>query len=84
MEILYTARFIRSYKKLPIEVQGDVKTAVEAFKHAKNHEYLRLHKLKGNMKQYYAFSANFTHRIVVKLDKEKAYCMDVGDHSVYD
>ncbi len=84
MEILYTARFIRSYKKLPVLVQGDVEKALEDFKRKENHETLRLHKLHGRMKQYHAFSANFEYRIVVKVEKDCVYCMDVGDHSIYE
>ena len=84
MEILYTARFIRSYKKLPQAVQSDVESALEDFKDKKNHEQLKLHKLHGNMKPYHAFSANFSYRIVVKIEKNISYCMDVGDHTVYE
>jgi mRNA-degrading endonuclease RelE of RelBE toxin-antitoxin system len=84
MEVLYTARFIRSYKKLPVAVQHDVESALLDYKDTKNHERLKLHKLHGNMKQYHAFSANFSYRIVVKIEKNTTYCMDVGDHTVYE
>lgn len=84
MEVFFTARFLRTYKKLPPGVQHDVENAIEAFKSSKNHEQLKLHKLHGKLKQYHAFSANFSYRIILKLSKDKAYCMDVGDHGVYE
>lgn len=84
MEVLFTARFLRSYNKLPLEVPDDVVHAVEEFKQPRNHEMLKLHKLHGKMKKYHAFSANFSYRIIVKIEKGSAYCMDVGDHSIYE
>ena len=83
MEIFYTRRFLRRLKKLPVGVQEDVIQAVERFSKRENHEQIRLHKLSGRMKKYHAFSANYTHRIVVEIQKEKAYMITVGDHDVY-
>lgn len=84
MEFLFTARFLRSYSKLPVELQSDIETAVEEFKQKKNHEKLKLHKLHGKQKKYYAFSANFSYRIIIKKESKIVYFMDVGDHSIYE
>ncbi len=84
MEVLFTARFLRSYNKLPPAVQDDVSSAVDAFKQKSNHEALKLHKLHVQMKKYHAFSANFSYRIIVKIEKKVAYFMDVGDHCIYE
>lgn len=84
MEVLFTARFLRSYNKLPLAVQDDVVHAVEEFRQKENHGVLKLHKLHGKMKKYHAFSANFSYRIIIKIEKNTAYCMDVGDHSIYE
>ena len=83
MQVLYTARFLRSFNKLPNAVQRDVEKAIVQFGKSPKHTSLRLHKLSGRMKKYHAFSANYNHRVVVKLNKHNAYCMDVGDYSVY-
>ena len=83
MELLFTARFLRSLKKLSPEVQKDVIASVEEFKNKKNHKKLGLHKLHGDMKAYHAFSSNFYHRVIIKISKTKVYCMDVGTHDVY-
>ncbi len=84
MEVFFTARFLRSYNKLPLAVQDDVQEAVEKFKQKQNHEALKLHKLHGKMKKYHAFSANFSYRIIIKIEKNSVYYMDVGDHSIYE
>lgn len=83
MEFLYTARFLRSLKKLPQELQSDILASIEEYKDIENHKKLNVHKLQGEMKMYYAFSANFYYRIVIKKDKNKVYYMDVGTHDVY-
>ncbi len=83
MEFLYTAKFLRSLKKLPSLIQADVISSVTEFKNKKNHPKLGLHKLQGKMKKYHAFSANFQYRIIIKIDKDTIYFMDVGTHEVY-
>ena len=83
MEFLYTAKFLRSLKKLPHEIQSDVFMAVKAFVDKENHKQLSLHKLHGTMKKYYAFSANFQYRIILKIEKKTIYFMDVGTHEMY-
>ena len=83
MELFYTARFFRSLKKLSSERQVDIVSSIEEFKNKKNHKRLGLHKLHGEMKAYHAFSANFYYRVIIKIDKDKIYFVDVGTHDVY-
>lgn len=83
MEFLYTAKFLRSLHKLSSEIQVDTVSSVEEFKHTKNNQKLALHKLQGKMKKYHAFSANFYYRIIIKVEKDEVFFMDVGTHDVY-
>jgi len=83
MEFLYTARFLRSLKKLPPLVADDCLRAVALFEEG-DREGLGLHKLHGKLKDLHSFSANFSYRIVVKLEKKQVYFMDVGSHTIYD
>jgi len=83
MEYLYTARFLRSLRKLPPAVQDDCYRTLVLFKNRKNEEKIKLHKLHGELKKYHAFSVNFAYRIIIKIDKEKVYFMDVGSHALY-
>ena len=83
MEFLYTARFLRSLKKLPALVSDDCLHAVELFKEGEKKE-LKFHKLHGKLKGLCSFSANFSYRIVVKVEKKAVYFMDIGSHVIYD
>ena len=84
MQVLFTARFLRSYNKLLLPIREDVEHVVALLEKNPKDQSLKLHKLKGKMKQYYAISANYSHRIILKIEKDTTYCMDVGDHSIYE
>jgi mRNA-degrading endonuclease YafQ of YafQ-DinJ toxin-antitoxin module len=83
MEYLYTARFLRSLKKMEEEVQDDIIRAVKLFETGKESETLKLHKLHGKFAKHYAFSANFSYRIIIKIEKSATYFLDVGTHDIY-
>jgi mRNA-degrading endonuclease YafQ of YafQ-DinJ toxin-antitoxin module len=83
MEYLYTARFLRSLKKCEEAVQDDVLHAVKLFESGKNDKALKLHKLHGRFTAWHAFSANFTYRVIIKIEKKVIYYLDVGTHDVY-
>ncbi len=83
MVFLYTARFIRSLKKVPKSVLDDAFYAIKEFEDRNNHKRLSLHKLKGRLSRLYSFRVNYSYRIVIKLDKNKVYFMDIGTHDVY-
>ncbi len=83
MQYFYTARFLRSLKKCDSAVQDDVISAVALFEKDDNTETLKLHKLHGALKAYYAFNANFSYRIIVKKAKKSIYYMDIGTHDIY-
>ena len=83
MQYLYTARFLRSLKKVEVDVQNDVVRAVKFFENGKSDEALKLHKLHGKLKSFHVFSANFTYRVVIKIEKKVIYYMDVGTHNIY-
>jgi hypothetical protein len=83
MEYLYTARFLRSLKKCDEDVEDDVLHAVKLFEGGKNDKVLKLHKLHGRFRAWHAFSANFTYRVIIKIEKKATYYLDVGTHDVY-
>jgi len=44
---------------------------------------LKTHRLKGNLKEYYAFSISYSDRIVFKIVEERVvYFIEVGSHDV--
>lgn len=86
IELIYTERFLRSYKALEVGLREDVKEKLASFCDPANHTRLKLHKLHGELRAYHAFSVNYTTRVVVHFTTNKAVVMvvDVGDHGVYD
>jgi len=83
MQYFYTARFLRSLKKCDPGVQEDVTRAVALFEKGESDETLKLHKLHGKFRAYHAFSANFSYRVIVKIEKGATYFVDVGAHDIY-
>jgi len=44
---------------------------------------LKTHRLKGNLKEYYAFSISYADRIVFKIiDDNSVYFIEIGSHDV--
>lgn len=80
---IFTPKFDHSYKKLNNTLKEEIVKAVEKFKDNDNHKALKLHKLSGKFKDLYAFSVNFSTRIIIEFDDDKAVFLDVGDHNIY-
>lgn len=83
MDILYTARFLRSLKKLSADTQEETISTLQFFQNDPTHTILKLHKLKAKWKGYHAISVGFRYRIILKISKKQVYCMDIGTHNVY-
>ena len=84
MQILYSARFARQYKKLSREVKDKAEKAELIFRKDPFDKRLRTHKLSGSLKDFYSFSVTGSHRVIFDMpDKNTARFYDIGDHSVY-
>ena len=60
---------------------------IELFRDSKNHENLKVHKLRGRLKEGYSFSVNYKIRIVftyIDSKPKEAQLHAIGDHDVYD
>jgi len=45
---------------------------------------LKTHKLKGNLKDFWSFSVNYSFRIVFEfVKKDEVIFYDIGDHQIY-
>ncbi|MEK7185263.1 MAG: type II toxin-antitoxin system RelE/ParE family toxin [Patescibacteria group bacterium] len=74
------------YKGLEKNLKEEVKNSILLFKNIKNHKKLKVHKLRGVLKNAYSFSVNYRVRIVFKYEDEHTVnLLYVGSHDeVYD
>lgn len=64
MKVVFSKRFIKQLAKTEPELAEEVYQAVEQFRSIKNHHTLKVHKLKGVLKDVYAFSVNYRVRVL--------------------
>ncbi len=85
MEIVYTSKFAREYKKLPDEVKDIAEKSEALFRKNPFDLKLKTHKLKGSLEGFFSFSIGYKYRIIFEFSKSKkrVYFHSVGDHDVY-
>ena len=84
MVVSYKPSFLRAFKKLPAEVQAEARDKMRLFSDPINHERLKVHKLKGTLKDFYSFSVTYLHRIVFQYEsKDTVVYIAIGTHDVY-
>ena len=87
MEIFYSPKFVRMLKALIPSLQNDAIEKIQLFQDVKNHHALKVHKLRGRLKDQYSFSVNYQIRITfiyIPSKPKEAYLLTVGDHDIYD
>jgi mRNA-degrading endonuclease YafQ of YafQ-DinJ toxin-antitoxin module len=81
LEIIYSRNFVRMYRKLDPNLKEEIKLKIHLFKDKKNHESLKVHKLKGVLRNLYAFSINYKVRVCFDFtESNTAYLHSVGNH----
>ncbi len=84
IKVSFKASFVREWKRLPAEQQDEVYEKIELLKHTKNHKLLKVHKLHGRMKKYYAFSVDYRTRVLFEyFAKNEVLLLGIGDHDLY-
>lgn len=84
MDIAYTPQFLRMLRKLERALQEETVKKIELFATDPSNTHLRVHKLKGKLKNRYSFSVNYQTRIVyMQLSKTEVAFLAIGDHDVY-
>jgi len=84
MKVRYRPTFLRKFKKLSVEIQGEALDKIKIFKEDWNHPFLKTHKLSGRLSGVWSFSVNFSYRIIFEFeDKETVAFLTIGDHSIY-
>ncbi len=84
IEVSYTPTFIKQLNSLEPELQEESIEKIELFKGEKNHKQLKVHKLKGRLKNRLSFSVNYRTRIIFDyLSSKEVVLLAIGDHDVY-
>ncbi len=84
MEIEYSSKFMRQFKKLPKEVKEHAIVCEKLFRKNPFDPKLKTHKLHGTMKEYWAFSISYNYRIGFTFaDTNLVHFHSVGNHSIY-
>lgn len=84
MQIFYSTKFEREYKKLPRRIQELAEEKEHIFRANPFDDRLDTHKLHGRLKGLWAFWIDQKYRIIFEFArKEIIWFHSVGDHSIY-
>ena len=84
MEIEYSPKFQKQFKKLPKEVKEKALICEKFFRQNPFNPKLKIHKLHGTMKEYWAFSISYGYRIgFTFINGGIAHFHDIGTHDIY-
>jgi plasmid maintenance system killer protein len=84
LNFVYAPIFIRQLNKLDKNLQEEAIEKLAFFEDIKNHKQLKVHKLKGKMKDVYSFSVNYKYRIVFSYSTNNSVSiLSIGDHDIY-
>ena len=84
MEIYYSPKFKRQYKKLPLSVKNQAEQVEKLFRLNPFNPKLKTHKLSGRFNIYLSFSIDYQNRIIFEFyRKGMVRFHSVGDHSIY-
>ena len=84
MNIIYTSKFRREYKKLPRKVKLRAEENEILFRKNPFDPCLDTHKLRGRLREFWSFSIGFRFRIIFEFgDKEAIHFHSTGDHDIY-
>ncbi|MCD4704506.1 type II toxin-antitoxin system mRNA interferase toxin, RelE/StbE family [bacterium] len=85
MEIIYSSKFAKEYKKLPLFIKIIAEKQEIIFHQNPRNPKLKTHKLKGKFKKYLSFSIDYKYRIIFEFSENKntVYFHSIGDHDVY-
>ncbi len=85
MEIRYTSRFEREYRKLSSIIKNEAKKKEIVFRSNPFDNRLKTHKLKGLLAGFWSFSISYNYRIIFMFkNKDIVEFYSVGNHDIYE
>ena len=85
MEVVYSSKFAREYKKLTKDIKEMAEKNEKIFRNNPFDPKLKTHKLNGKFDGYLSFSIGYEYRIIFEFSRDKniVYFHTVGDHEIY-
>lgn len=84
MKIYYSSKFAKEYKKLPHKIKEIAEKKEKAFRKDPFASTLKIHKLKGKLKEFWSFSIDRQYRIIFEfINKTTIWFHSIGTHEIY-
>lgn len=80
MRLSASSRFLRKAKKLREPQASMLRAVLRRFAVDPNDPLLRLHKLKGDLADYWAFSVDDDLRVLFRWEGDEAFLVNLGSH----
>ena len=80
MRLIASTRFLRRAKRLKDPQATILRAALRRFAANPSDPLLRLHKLKGELDGYWAFSVDADLRVVFRWAGDEAFLVNIGSH----
>lgn len=85
MNVSFSSRFKRSYKKLPRHIQKSFDEKITLFMKNPDDPSLKTHKLKGKLQECLAFRLKDGFRVLFEFSRpDSVDLLDVGAHDIYE
>ena len=81
MEIIYSKRFKKEYKKRPENIRKAFKKRLKIFCDDKFHPILNNHKLNGEYDNYRSFNITADWRVIFEEKENQIILLAIGSHS---
>jgi mRNA-degrading endonuclease YafQ of YafQ-DinJ toxin-antitoxin module len=79
----FEKQWLKYLKKLTVKEKEQLRERLSIFKEDIFDKRLKTHHLKGNLKEYYAFSISYSDRIVFRLlDGDDVLFIAIGSHDI--
>lgn len=85
MKIYYSSKFEKEYSKLPLRIKILAEKREKIFRKDPFDNQLKTHRLRGRLKDFWAFSIDIHYRIIFEFsEKDIIWFHSIGTHSIYD
>lgn len=82
--IYYSSLFVKKFKKIPKRIQKQAVKKEALFKSDPFSPSLKTHRLKGELNEYWAFSINYSYRVMFEfIDDKTVGFVNIGTHEIY-